>query len=380
TRSPEGEFVSDQPSWSLYTGQTFDDLKGWGWLDAVHPEDRRRTREVWSGAVAGRTLYEVGYRLRRHDGVYRDMLVRAVPVPGEDGSTREWVGVHIDISEQKQADEELRRRSRQATLGADVGIALAESDTLPRILQRCAAAAVEHLDAAFARIWTLDEAGQVLELQASAGMYTHLDGPHGRVPVGQFKIGRIAATRRPHLTNSVIGDPQVGDREWAGREGMVAFAGYPLIVGDRLIGVMAMFARQPLADDALEALASVANTIAQGVERKRVEETLARLSEERERLLEEVLVPVVPVLPGVLVLPLIGSLDTGRMQKATDAALREVTRTGARACVIDITGARLVDSYAVANLGNLVSALKLIGAEAVVTGVGADAARTLVGL
>lgn len=81
------------------------------------------------------------------------------------------------------------------------------------------------LDAAFARIWTFNEADDVLELQASAGIYTHLDGAHSRVPVGKFKIGLIAEEREPHLTNSVVGDARVGDQEWAKREGMVAFAG-----------------------------------------------------------------------------------------------------------------------------------------------------------
>ncbi|MBC7933023.1 MAG: GAF domain-containing protein, partial [Rubrivivax sp.] len=266
-------------------------------------------------------------------------------------------------------------------LGADVGGALAESGApLQHTLQRCAEAVVQHLDAAFARIWTLDHDEDVLELQASAGMYTHLDGPHGRVPVGMFKIGLIALERKAHLTNSVVGDARVGDQEWAKREGMVAFAGYPLIVENRLAGVIAMFARRALTDDTLESLSSVANIVAQGVERKRAEESLATIAHEREMMIEEVSTPVVPVLEGVLVLPLIGSLDTVRMERATRAALAEVTRQGARACIIDITGARIEDSRAVANLTNLVGAIRLVGAESYVTGVGARAAQSLVGL
>lgn len=115
-------------------------------------------------------------------------------------------------------------------------------------------------------------------------------------------------------------------------------------------------------------------------EQKQLAETLARISREREQMLEEVSTPVVPVWRDVLVLPLIGSLDTERMQRATEAALGEVMRRGARACIIDITGARLVDTHAVANLTKLVGALKLIGAEAIVTGVTAQAARSLVSL
>jgi signal transduction histidine kinase/ActR/RegA family two-component response regulator len=100
------------------------------------------------------------------------------------------------------------------------------------------------------------------------------------VPIGALKIGRIAAERQPHITNEVQTDPLVSDKEWAEREGMIAFAGYPLIVEDRLVGVMAVFARQRLADDTLEALASVADMISQGIERKRAEEALLASEEQ----------------------------------------------------------------------------------------------------
>jgi signal transduction histidine kinase/response regulator RpfG family c-di-GMP phosphodiesterase len=171
----------------------------------------------------------------------------------------------------KRSDQEVIQRAPIAALAADVAVALTQPGNLPDRLQRCAEAIVKHLDAAFARIWTLDEAGQVLELQASAGLYTHLDGPHSRVPVGKYKIGLIAQERLPHLTNDVLNDPRVGDREWAAREGMVAFAGHPLIVHDRLVGVMAFFSKHRLSDFTLIALATIADNVALGVEGARVE-------------------------------------------------------------------------------------------------------------
>ncbi|MEJ7638056.1 MAG: GAF domain-containing protein [Singulisphaera sp.] len=167
-----------------------------------------------------------------------------------------------DITEPKRAEEDRARRAAQAVLGSQIGVALTRNEAPRDMLRACGEASVRHLDAAVARIWTLHPAGEILELQASAGMYTHIDGPHGRVPVGRFKIGLIAHERAPHLTNDVPNDPRVGDQEWARREGMVAFAGYPLVVGDRLIGVMALFARHTLAPDTLETLASIADTIA----------------------------------------------------------------------------------------------------------------------
>ena len=96
------------------------------------------------------------------------------------------------------------------------------------------------------------------------------------MPVGRFKIGLIAQERRPHLTNAVLGDPRVPEQAWAAREGMVAFAGYPLIVAERLVGVVAMFARHPLSDVTLQAIGSVADEIAIGIDRRQGRSRCAR--------------------------------------------------------------------------------------------------------
>src|ERR1700678_550837 len=134
-----------------------------------------------------------------------------------------YVAVGRHIRERRRQEIASEERTRLATLSADVANALIRADSLPEILQRCAEALIRNLDGALARIWTLDANQHDLILQSSAGMYTHLDGPHSRVPVGRFKIGMIAQEKRPHLTNAVIGDPRVSDQEWAKREGMIAF-------------------------------------------------------------------------------------------------------------------------------------------------------------
>ena len=179
-------------------------------------------------------------------------------------------------------------KARSSLLRAELGIAMAQHAPIQLILQQCSEAIVRNLDGAFARIWLLNHTDNVLELQASAGMYTHIDGAHSKVPVGKFKIGRIAEQRTPLLTNDVVNDPNVSDKEWAKKEGMVAFAGYPLLVEDHLVGVIAMFARHALSQDALDALGSVADTISQGIERKRAEEALVKSREERLAELERV--------------------------------------------------------------------------------------------
>ena len=126
----------------------------------------------------------------------------------------------------------------------------------------------------------------MLILQASAGCYTHLDGPHGRVPVGAFKIGRIARDQQPLLTNDVLHDPNIGDPAWARRENMVAFAGYPLLIDGRTVGVLAVFWRQAVSATLLEELAPIAQSIAQFIERKTTEAALAETAEQRRLALD----------------------------------------------------------------------------------------------
>ena len=194
-----------------------------------------------------------------------------------------------EIEERRKAEERLAERIRLEGLRAGVGVALAKGDNLRTLLQPCTEALVEHLGAAFARIWTYSEVERRLELQASAGLYTRIDGSHSRLAIGQSKVGIIARDRQPQITNDIIGDPNIADQDWAKITGLVAFAGYPLIFADRLIGVMAMFGGEPFGEFTLEALASVADQIALGIQRQRAEEAFRRSGEELRLLSSQLL-------------------------------------------------------------------------------------------
>lgn len=210
----------------------------------------------------------------RKDG--REFPVELTVIPLQVGREVMFSSFIRDITELKQAAEDQAEHRKLDALGAAVGQSLTTNRNLNEKLGACAQALVDQLDAAFARVWTLNEKDQMLELRASAGLYTHLDGAHSRIPVGRYKIGMIAQERAPHVTNEVIGDVRVSDQEWAKREGMVAFAGYPLIVDDQLVGVMAVFARHSLTPFALSAMASMAGLVALGIHRHRAGEEVQR--------------------------------------------------------------------------------------------------------
>jgi len=108
TTNAEGEVEEDIPSWRAYTGQSYDEVKGWGWGKALHPDDTERSIRIWTKSVETKSDYETEYRVRGKDGIYHWFLARGVPLLQEDGSILEWVGTCIDITERKQAEEALR--------------------------------------------------------------------------------------------------------------------------------------------------------------------------------------------------------------------------------------------------------------------------------
>ncbi|HEV2911889.1 MAG TPA: PAS domain S-box protein [Pyrinomonadaceae bacterium] len=282
----EGRVVSWNAGAERIFGYAEADILGRDCAILFTPEDIESgapERELGNAATEGRAEDERWHV--RKDGTRFFASGIVTPLKDDAGRLGGFVKVARDQTARRLADERQAQRARHTRLRADVSVALTERHSLQQMLQRCAEAMARHLDAAFARIWTLNR-DNVLELQASAGMYTHLDGPHSHVAVGELKIGLIAEECRPHLTNDVQNDPRVSDKEWARREGMVAFAGYPLIVEGHLVGVMAMFARQPLAEEMLEALSSIGAAIAQGIERKRAEEALSQSEARYKRAAE----------------------------------------------------------------------------------------------
>ena len=103
--NPEGDLVEPSISWQNATGQSFAQMRGAGWLDAIHPNDRERARAAWREAVATTTMFRAEYRLQMADGEYRWFAAKGVPVLNEDQTVREWVGTTADVHDQKEIEE-----------------------------------------------------------------------------------------------------------------------------------------------------------------------------------------------------------------------------------------------------------------------------------
>lgn len=286
--NPQTRTVERSEAVGNVTGYTNKELGNdeYSWINIIHENDRERVADYFKKVEKSEPDYKVEYRILHKHGYYINVLDKGFIFRDKSDKAVRIVGTTVDITERKVSENLLKESECLALLSSEVSKALIHYKSTKEILAACADSMVEHVDAAFARIWTLNKETNILELQASAGIYTHLDGEHSRIPVGKFKIGQIAQEKKPHLTNSVIGDVRVGNQEWAKKEKMTAFAGYPLIVDDNLVGVIGMFSRNTFGEATFDTLASISNTIALGIERKRVEEARFE-SEERLRLATE---------------------------------------------------------------------------------------------
>ena len=177
------------------------------------------------------------------------------------------------LERKRATDRAASEQARLAAFGEDVGLAVTRRDSLETILQRCATAMVHYLHAALARVWIYDADEKKLNLYASAGSVEDSGVRTAKVPKVAFELSQIAEGK-PILIPKLVGDTRVPDQDWVRREGIVAYAGYPLMIEERLVGLMSIFSKAPLTESIIQEMASVANGIALCIERKRSAEAL----------------------------------------------------------------------------------------------------------
>ncbi|MFH1217941.1 MAG: PAS domain S-box protein [Pseudomonadota bacterium] len=241
-------------------------------FDLMPKEEAERVSPKFSTIVEARQPF-IGFESTylHKDGRQIILETNGVPIFDDGDEFQGYRGIDRDITLRKENERNQANQAIMWALGADIGQAVSTAGNLHDMVQMCCEAIFSRLHAAVARIWILQPPGNMLVLHGSAGMSTHLDldDPHGRIAMDSgYKIAQIGGRKKPHLTNQVIGNPQIADQDWAKREKIVSFAGYPLTIGDRLIGVMALFSRHPLSDFVLKTFESVADKIAIDIDRK----------------------------------------------------------------------------------------------------------------
>lgn len=169
-------------------------------------------------------------------------------------------------------EKKIQERTRHAVMAAEIGAILVRGTDINEMAEKCCEAIVHYLDTTFAQIWILNDKNNHLELIASHGIYTPLDGKCSIVCPGYLKVVKIVKEKKAVLSDSIIEDPDIDDKTWLQQEEITAFAGHPLIIGGRTVGVVAMFSKRRIDASKLDAIASIADKIALGIDRKKAEE------------------------------------------------------------------------------------------------------------
>jgi PAS domain S-box-containing protein len=205
TASPSGEFTTPQRDWEWLTGQGFEAHRGWGWLDAIHPDDRDRTARIRTFAVQSHTAYSVEHRIRRADGSYRWFAAHAVPVFDDVRNVREWVGTDVDVHDARQFAADQRFL---LALSAELQ-SIADPDDL---LARATRAIGEYLDVARCYATEIVDDGRRATVRAAY----QRDG--GSSPIGTFDLREFGddagegRAGRPLVVGSTRDDPRTAPR------------------------------------------------------------------------------------------------------------------------------------------------------------------------
>ncbi|WNG23628.1 PAS domain-containing protein [Cystobacter fuscus] len=292
---PDGLALEDSPSWREFTGQTYEEYRGFGWLGAVHPDDQERVRRGWEAGRALKRPYEVEMRVRRKDGSHATILSRAVPLYSAPGEVREWVGTSLDVTAQRSAEESSRRleseqRTRQLeALHARVSEVLSQEVPPERMMQECAEVMTRCLPMfPLSQLWAWDREAKVLRLKGHAGPSIPPSIQTDRLELGQGVAGRVGQSRQLLHSNDALRHPSMARaRDWLEAQGLTSFVGIALQVRGQLVGVFTLFGMQPLEEETLITLSTVAEALSQGLERRRAELALQAHATELARSNEE---------------------------------------------------------------------------------------------
>ncbi|HEX8392430.1 MAG TPA: MHYT domain-containing protein, partial [Longimicrobium sp.] len=244
TTGPDGAVVTPQRQWAGYTGMEWEQYRGWGWLNAVHPDEREHAAALWRDAVADRREIDAEHRVMRADGEWRTLALRAVPVLEEDGGIREWVGAATDVTERRKSEagrDLLAEASRVLVSSLEFETTLASVARLavPALADWCAIdmltldggmerLAVEHADPAKIRL--------VAEIEER--WPTSMNAPHGVARVLRTGEAEIV----PDIPDALLTANSHGPEHLAAVRalGLRSYVCVPLIARGKVLGALSL--------------------------------------------------------------------------------------------------------------------------------------------
>jgi rsbT co-antagonist protein RsbR len=343
----DGYFKRLNPAWSKTLGYTEEELLAEPFLNFVHPDDREMTIAAAGQTQQGLDVAAFENRYRCKDGEYKWIEWKSATFPEQ----HIIYAVARDITERKRLENELGANERRLTQfldGLPVGVFVIDPNGRPFYANQTAQEILGK------GILPTEGVGDLAEVYDA-----YLAGTDTHYPTEQLPIVRAIRGEKVVINDMEVHQP--------GRVIPLEVTGIPITDTDGNL-----------------AYAMIAFTDI--TERKAAEATLRQTISQEEIIraqaatLRELSTPLIPINDQVMVMPLIGTVDSYRTQQVMDSLLQGIAANHAQIAIIDITGVPVVDSQVADALVRAARAVRLLGARVVLTGIRPEVAQTLVGL
>lgn len=241
TCRPDGhcDFLSRQ--WVEYTGRAAEEQLGYGWADQLHPEDRDRVQAEWAAATVRGDSFDIEFRIRRADGVYRWFKTRALPLRDSAGAIEKWFGSNTDFDDYKRSEQRMHAQLERLNLLDRLTRAIGERMDLPSILQVVIRSLEDHLPLDFCCVGLYDRADASIVItrvgvKSEALALDLAMAERARVPIDQNGLSRCVSGQlvyEPDLTQIAFPFP-----ERLARGGLRSLVAAPLVVESRVFGAL----------------------------------------------------------------------------------------------------------------------------------------------
>ena len=324
---PTGEIAEDSPEWRWITGQTVEEYRRGGWLDAIHPEDRERVGRDWQECISTGKVFDSRYRVRTKTGSYRHYDVRAVPIE-RDGKIIEWVGASTDVTGQREAEEMRGRLTEQLSAAAlrtarlqQATSMLAEALTVAKVVEVITEVGRSAIGAERSAVAMLDSERLRLRSVNPGGLPDSPGAPSGDIPLDTPSVMTAAIiARRPVLLESPDAlrrhfvESEAGVELFLAHSDERAWVGLPLLSSGAALGALRFSFTRPrqITEEERVFLEALAGQCAMALERASLFEREHTTAETLQRSL---LPDRLPIVPGIVLearyLPVTRNMEIG---------------------------------------------------------------------
>lgn len=279
----QGRLSSYSASWSRLTGQGEQEMLGQGWLQAVYLHDRERVLHSWERSVGSGQIFEEHFRVWSSENRFVHVRARGVPLRGHDGNVLEWFVANTDVTEQMEAEQQLRERASYAAFRTSIKEVLSSDSAEKETLQKCCEAVTGHLGLDAALLWKVGEEG--FELQ----------GWHGQEPPAQYTLlprhghdfAHVADSPRGQLNNALSRSSELPGEDWILVHDFQSLVGHPITAHGEVIGLVLGFSRSILPVNITDEIRDATESLSEWFKRKRIEAEQQQLFQVEQALRAE---------------------------------------------------------------------------------------------